>query len=126
MVQAQSIINKFIWSRKPSKIKHTTLIGDYNKAGLRSPDLITMRKSMRLAWIGRLWIARKSNEIVSNDLNRYGRIKLLLHSNYNTQHIFIPEFYKELSFFRSLIFKFSSSGFFGTTKNFTLGAITVY
>ena len=87
IVQTQGTVYKFIWSRKPSKIKHTTLRGDYNKAGLQLPDLITMRQSMRSAWIGRLWIARKLNEIISNYLTRYGGIKLLLHSNYNTTYI---------------------------------------
>ena len=40
---AQRCVNNFIWSGKPSKIKHTTMIGSYSKGGIKSPDLITMK-----------------------------------------------------------------------------------
>ena len=41
--EAQSIVNKFIWSKKPSKIKHWSLAADYDAAGINSPDMITMQ-----------------------------------------------------------------------------------
>ena len=46
---AQKVINNFIWSNKPSKIQHLSLVADYSNAGIRSPDLITMKESLRLA-----------------------------------------------------------------------------
>ena len=53
--KAQTIVNKFIWSNKPVKIKHTALIASFDNAGINSTDLHTMKRSLRLAWIGRLW-----------------------------------------------------------------------
>ena len=55
---APKIINHFIWNNKPSKIKHKTLIGNYDQGGIRAPDIFTFRQSLRLAWLSRLWYKR--------------------------------------------------------------------
>ena len=62
--EAQSIVNKFIWSKRPCKIKHWSLAADYDAAGINSPDLITMQKSLRLAWLQRIWTLKSTNEIL--------------------------------------------------------------
>ena len=51
---AQDAINKFIWGYKPPKVKHTTLIGPFEKGGLKTIDIETMNMSIRLAWLARL------------------------------------------------------------------------
>ena len=101
--QAQKVINKFIWKGKPNKIKHSSMIGDYSKCGIRAPDLLSMKKSLRLAWIPRLWHNKPINFLITNQFNRYGGLRLLLHSNYDPKQIYMSEFYKEiLTFFREI------------------------
>ena len=51
---AQDAIHKFIWSNKPAKVKHSTVIGTFDQGGLKSIDMETMNKSLRLAWLARL------------------------------------------------------------------------
>ena len=94
--EAQSIVNKFIWSKKPSKIKHWSLAADYDAAGINSPDLITMQKALRLAWLQRIWTIKTTNEILHLDLERYGGLKHLIHSDYNVDYINVPLFYKDI------------------------------
>lgn len=67
--EAQKHINKFIWSNKPPKIKHSVMILNNEKWGLRAPDLILMQKSLRLAWISRL--LDPSNRIIDILLEKY-------------------------------------------------------
>ena len=45
----------FIWSNKRAKIKHTTLISDYSKGGLKDIDVASKFKSLRLNWLKRLY-----------------------------------------------------------------------
>ena len=49
--QAQSIVDNFIWPKGTNKIKHRTMIGDYDKLGIRSPDVTCTKKALRLAWL---------------------------------------------------------------------------
>ena len=46
--------NEFIWSGKKAKIKHSTLIGDFNQGGLKKVDIVTKIQSLQLSWIRRL------------------------------------------------------------------------
>ena len=46
--------NEFIWSGKKAKIKHSTLIGDFNQGGLKKVDIVTKIQSLQLSWIKRL------------------------------------------------------------------------
>ena len=57
-----SIINKiealqkeFIWNGKTPKIKHSTLISDYEEGGLKDIDVKSKIKSLNLSWIKRLY-----------------------------------------------------------------------
>ena len=45
ILQVQKQVDKFFWSGRTVKVKHNTLIGNYNMAGIRAPDIATMRKS---------------------------------------------------------------------------------
>ena len=125
--QAQQVVNNFIWSQGTAKIKHTTLIGNYDSAGLNAPDLMTMRKTLRLAWIGRLWEKKKSNGVINIDLDRYGGIKLILHSNYDTQQMYLPEFYKELLvYYKELQDLEKYGGILWNNKNFVIGGQSLF
>lgn len=93
--ESQRIVNNFIWSGKPAKIKHSSLIAGYDEWGLKAPDLATMNKGLRLAWLGRL-LNVNIFALSSIYLNKYGGINLLLHSNYDHKMLELPPFYKEL------------------------------
>ena len=45
----------FIWSNKRPNIKHSTLIGDYAKGGLKDVDIPAKMKALHLSWINRLF-----------------------------------------------------------------------
>ena len=47
-------IADFIWNGRKPKIKFSTLINDYDKGGLKLPDLESMIKTFRVEWMIRL------------------------------------------------------------------------
>ena len=44
----------FIWDGKKPKIKHSTLIGNYDDGGLRDVDIVSKIKALQLSWLRRL------------------------------------------------------------------------
>ena len=51
----ENIHKDFIWDRKRPNIKHTTLVGDYSKGGLKDIDIPSKFKSLHLNWLRRLY-----------------------------------------------------------------------
>ena len=51
----ERIHNDFIWNKKRANIKHSTLIGEYSKGGLKDVDIRSKFKSLHLNWITRLY-----------------------------------------------------------------------
>ena len=51
----ERIHNDFIWNKKRANIKHSTLIGDYSKGGLKDVDIRSKFKSLHLNWVTRLY-----------------------------------------------------------------------
>ena len=49
-----SILKKFIWSKKRSKIKHSTLIADYKDEGYRDIYIETKISFLKVKWVSRL------------------------------------------------------------------------
>ena len=55
IIEHLSKIHKdFIWGGKKPKIKHSTLIGNYEDGGLRDIDIYSKIKALQLSWIKRL------------------------------------------------------------------------
>ena len=52
--ECETIIRKFIWDDKPSKIKHTTLILDKERGGLNLQDIRLKSNAIRIRWITEL------------------------------------------------------------------------
>ena len=50
----------YLWNNKKDKIKREGLYQDIHKGGLRMVDTDIMFKALKLAWIPRLFVARKS------------------------------------------------------------------
>ena len=47
LTKAQSVLNDFIWNKKPAKVKHTTMISD--KTSLKTVDIHSQSKSLKMA-----------------------------------------------------------------------------
>jgi len=56
ILQKLSDIQKdFIWNGKRPKVAHKTLIASYEDGGLKSVDIVSKIKALRLSWISRLY-----------------------------------------------------------------------
>ena len=89
--------NNFIWNHKPHKIKHSVLLLPESELGLKSPDIATFQKSLRLAWLARVIQNRKWQTIFNHYMKKVGGINFLLHCNYDINTLpYIPTFYKEM------------------------------
>ncbi len=64
------------------------MLGDYDKAGIRSPEVICMKKALRLAWLARLYDKNYRNFLASSFYDRYGGLKLILRSQYNADKMY--------------------------------------
>ena len=51
----ENIHRNFIWDKKRPNIKHSTLIGDYARGGLKDVDISSKFKSLHLNWLRRLF-----------------------------------------------------------------------
>lgn len=51
----EAIMFKFLWNRKPDKIKRKVMYNDTNKGGLGIPHFQTFCKSMKISWVKRLF-----------------------------------------------------------------------
>ena len=47
--------NDFLWDGKPPKVKHSAMIGSYEKGGLKDIDIERRIKALRLSWVRRLY-----------------------------------------------------------------------
>ena len=93
----QTEFNKYIWGYKPAKVKHNALIGDYEQGGLKSIDIATNVKALRLPWMCRIIQGEEWKDIVNLYLKPIGGLLFLLRCNYDTAVLpFIPTFYKNM------------------------------
>ena len=90
-------LNRYIWSYKPSKVKHLALIGSTNEGGLSSIDVESKCKALRLTWIGRILTGIGWNDIITEYLKPVGLL-FLLKCNYEIKFLscFVPTFYKQM------------------------------
>ena len=52
--EIDSIIFKFIWSGKPDKLSRKSIIGDYEKGGLKMVHIPSVINGLKVAWVKRL------------------------------------------------------------------------
>ncbi|KAL9986569.1 hypothetical protein ACROYT_G000737 [Oculina patagonica] len=92
---------EFIWNFKPDKVKRNTLIGPIEKGGLNMVDFNMMNKSLKGAWVKRLYEAgdNKWCSLFSSATSQYGG-SFLLECNFNVSDLnfvsYVPSFYKEV------------------------------
>ena len=96
--QIEKLQKEFIWSGKNPKIKHSTLIADYEQGGLKDIDVKAKIKSLQLSWVRRLY---------SQNFHPWKNIPLKLIESTFHQNIFfpnakitppsiMPQFYKQI------------------------------
>ena len=86
-----------------------------------------MQKSLCLAWLQRIWTLKSTNEILHLDLERYGGLKMLIHSDYNVGHINIPLFYKDIFvYLKELDIQSRYGGVLWNNKEFVKGGQLFY
>ena len=49
----QKLLNNFLWGSNTNKVKHTTMLADYDKGGLKMPDIESILHAQRLMWVRR-------------------------------------------------------------------------
>ena len=92
----QEEISKFIWNKKTSKIKHSTLIGKVKWGGAKTVDVNIMMQSLLRVWVSRLWNQSSWNCVITKYLFQYGGMKFILRCNYDHKNLELPEFYKNV------------------------------
>ena len=89
--------NEFVWDNKPPKIKHTAMIGSYERGGLKDIDIESRIKALRLSWVKRLYDDSDHEwKIIPNFyLEKYAKnifnpnLKIKVNNN-------LPKFYKSV------------------------------
>ena len=95
--QLNRLIFKFLW-KGVDKVTRLLAINDYEKSGLKMIDLEAMVKSLRLAWLKRIFSENDGTwkNYLHYVLKCYGG-SLLFHCNYNVNDLTIfSQFYTEL------------------------------
>ena len=96
----QSKIMRFLWRGRPPKVAHRILCQKIEDGGLNATNLALLGKSLRLAWIRRIFVSEASiwRRILQNRIGKY-KITDLIQTSFGTDDIKrfkIPVFYKEL------------------------------
>ena len=96
--EINSIIFKFTWDEKPSKIKKSTIIGERKHGGLKMTDF---NKALKVAWMPRIKSENVASwKIISNaTLERYGVLHFLTNCNYDVNTLRVgnlPPFYVDV------------------------------
>ena len=104
--KAQRLINAFLWQGKPNKVKHSTVIADYDEGGIKMTDLACMNKALRLPWLGR--IIDRTNEkwsvVIRHHLEPFGGLSFLLRCNFDVKFCKgLSKFYQEMMQYASLV-----------------------
>ena len=102
--ELQEMHNEFLWDGKRAKIKHSTLIGNYDQGGLKDVDLPSKFASLKYIWIRKMFDATSYHPwiaVADKILKNLGGISLFhtniqLASKIRRKIDSIPIFYKEL------------------------------
>ena len=96
----QKTLNRFIWSNKPARVKHSVLASSFEEGGLNSLDVECQYKALRIPWIWRILRSANWNAVINNKLKPLGGANLLIQCNYDKNTLrLLPKFYKEIFIF---------------------------
>ena len=124
----QKAVNCFIWNNGVVKVKHSSMIGNYDCAGLKSIDIESQSKALRLAWVGRLWSGNGWSDIVQKYLEEYGGLTLLLKCNFDIRFMkYLPTFYREmLQYFAEIFANHYSKYIIWNNKNIIIDGKSIF
>ena len=98
-----SIPNKFICKSKTPKIRHSTLVADYQDGGMKNVDVAAKLKALKLTWVRRLqddnrhpWKVIPSNILTLPNGDSVFHKNFRLSQSLLTTISLLPAFYKEL------------------------------
>ena len=95
--ESQQMINSFIWGNGPARVKQKSLIAPYEFGGLKSPDILSKIKALRIAWISRFSESAPWCSIANIYFSKYGGIHFLKHCNYNLHTLSnLSNFYRNM------------------------------
>ena len=60
MQELDSVIFRFLWDEKPSKIKKNVVIGDYISGGLKMTNVFTFLSTMKISWLRKLFVGEST------------------------------------------------------------------
>ena len=91
-------------------MKHTSLIADYSDLGLRSIDVCSQQKGLRLPWLNKLLNSNKWGDIANIYFDKVGGLSFLLRCNFDVQKLPpLPGFYLNcLQFFSEILLEMNS------------------
>ena len=87
--ELQRMQNEFLWQDKQGKIKHSTMIGSYEKGGLKDVDLESKFQSLRIIWVRKMLDKANSHPwmaIVNTVLKDLGGVNI-----FHTNLLIVPE-----------------------------------
>ena len=95
---------EFLWQGKRAKIKHSTMIGSYEKGGLKDVDLESKFQSLRIIWVRRIldeanfhpWMAIANTVLKDLEGVNIFQTNLLIAPEKRECLEKIPTFYKEV------------------------------
>ena len=81
--EVHKIQENFLWNKKNPKIKHSTLIGEYEWGGPKKVDVDTKLRSIRISWLRRPFDNNYHpwKSIPLKMIKQYDK-SLILHSNF--------------------------------------------
>ncbi len=125
---AQSLINTFLWGKKPAKVKHNVLIAPSKDGGLKAPDLESQNKALRLVWLNRLLKNESWSQIAHYHFNKYGGLQFLLKCNYSSEHLNkIPKFYRSmLEYFNEIVIRPNSQSILWNNKDLRINGKPIF
>ena len=102
--QLNSIHKKFIWNNREPKIKHSTLIADYEEGGYKDVDIKSKILSLKVSWISKLLNTNFHpwKIMPTQRFSEVGGAKSIFHFNFKLskqcplQGKNLPKFYNEL------------------------------
>ena len=126
--QAQRIITNFVWGSKFNRIKHSTMIADFESGGIKMPDLKCIKMSLRMPWIARILENKPWSCMIRKRLEKYGGLSFLLRCNYDTKSMTdIPVFYREMLVYSSyVLFNEHSIDIIWNNKDIKINGKTIY
>jgi hypothetical protein len=97
--ELKKIQKDFIWSGKPPKVKHNTLIGDYESGGLKDIDIKLKITSLQLSWLKRLFSQNHhpwKNIPIKMLTDKFGSSEIFFPNVVLSPPTNLPKFYKQI------------------------------